>query len=77
MSVRVGLVTSFVAALIVCTFAAGVLRPIEPARDGAVGADSGQQEVTIGRPLLRAKVELRVLEAEPDLEPRRPWPAMA
>jgi len=37
----------------------------------AASADPGQQEVTVGRPLLRAEVELRVLEADPDLEPRR------
>jgi len=37
----------------------------------AAGAYPGQQEVTVGRPLLRSEVELRVLEGEPDLEPRR------
>ncbi len=37
----------------------------------AAGAAPGQQGVTVGRPLLRAEVELRILEAERDLEPRR------
>jgi hypothetical protein len=37
----------------------------------AAGVDPSQQEVTVGRPLLRAEVALRVLEVELDLEPRR------
>jgi hypothetical protein len=35
----------------------------------ATGADPDQREVAAGRPLLGAEVELRVLEAERDLEP--------
>jgi len=35
----------------------------------AASADPGQQEVSVGRPLLRTEVQLRVLEAELDLEP--------
>jgi hypothetical protein len=36
----------------------------------AAGVDPGQQEVTVGGPLLRTEVALRVLEVELDLEPR-------
>src|SRR4051812_9931568 len=40
-------------------------------RQLAAGADPGQQEVSVSRPLLGAEIPLRVLEAEPHLEPRR------